>query len=142
MAETKDGSESENLRLRELAIRCIISEGGEAMLDEAFESAKQDIKNDAREMEAIQQLIKNYKEGLRAEAISRLKKDVQDVAFIAALMDTARNELLKDVVDQLTEELQPVVRPIVEQQLKVQLMNDPDFVAQVKAELKKTILGL
>lgn len=142
MAETKDGSESENLRLRELAIRCIINEGGEAMLDEAFESAKQGIKNDAHEMEAIQQLIKNYKEGLRAEAISRLEKDVQDDAFIAALMDTARDELLKDVVDQLTEELRPIVRPVVEQQLKVQLMNDRDFVAQVKAELKKTILGL
>lgn len=142
MLEHKDGSENENPRLRELAIQLIISEGGEAMLDEAFESAKQDINNNEHEMEAIRQLIRNYREGLCSEAISRLKENAQDEAFIGALIDTARDEFLKDVVDQLTEELRPVVRPIVEQQLKDQLMNDPGFVTQVKAELKKTILGL
>lgn len=133
---------NENSRLRELAILCIISEEGETMWEEAFEHAKKIIKNNEHEMEAVHQIIRNYRDELRSEAITRLANDAEDAAFIATVADTARNVLLKDVVDQLTEELRLTIRPIVEQQLRVQLMNDADFIAQVKAELKKTILGL
>lgn len=108
------------------------------MRDEAFYLAKEDIKKDGDEMAAIQQLIRNYKDGLSAEALSRLKKESQDDAFIAAMLDVARDEMIKDVETQLIEEL----RPIIEQQLKAELMKDPEFIARVKAELKSIILGL
>ncbi len=44
------------------------------MRDKAYDLAKEEIKNDEYEMAAIQQLIRNYKEGLTlSEALSRLK---------------------------------------------------------------------
>lgn len=80
--------------------------------------------------EAVRRLLSDEHDSLRAEALSKIKEKLESDAQIA--------ELRQSIQTRLETEL----RPVVEQSIRSDLMANPSFVEEVKAELKKRILGL
>ena len=86
--------------------------------------------NDAIKGEMYQQVL--------SDEYSNLKEKAVDHVLNSA---STANEI-SDIRSEVEERLYKQLRPIVIEKLKAELLADPDFIVEVKNDLKRTILSL
>lgn len=101
------------------------------------EQAIQDNEYDALRAKAIEALRVEVREHMTKEVREKLRPEIEE-----QLRAELRSSVRSAVVEQLNGELLAIMKPAVERQLRSDLMGDPEFVAEVKAELQRKMLGL
>ena len=92
-------------------------------------------------------------ESLRSDAVTSLREEIREKlteqirtelrpAIETKLRVEMRSSVRALVVEQLNGELIELMKPAIENQLKRDLMQDQEFIAEVKAEMQRKILGI
>ena len=85
--------------------------------------------------------VASLREAIREELTDEIREELRP-SIETKLRLEMRSSVRATVVEQLNGELIEKMRPAVEKQLREELMRNQEFIAEVKAEMQRKILGL
>ena len=91
--------------------------------------------------EFVSSLVEGTRSELR-EAIAEAERAALRGEALNALKSELRTTHAEEIRDELRQELLSELKPAFEKTLRAKLLADPGFIADVKAELQRKILGL
>ena len=85
--------------------------------------------------------VSTLREEIREDMTASIRKEMQP-SIEKEIREELQQTLIEIVRGELTEELLRVLKPAVEKQIRNDLLADAEFMAQVKSDLQRKILGL
>jgi hypothetical protein len=115
----------------------LLSEG---MKNDLREAIRQEYSAELRR-EARDELVRQIKEEFEAQIYDEISESIRD-EIAEELRENLTPEVEVSLRAEVKSELKAEIRAQVEAELKVELMSNPDFVEEVKKDIKRKLFGL